>query len=123
MPILALLPMLCICENPELEDAQRGGQRVAQRDVRSSAWVIEECTEGEQNNAGMVGRKLHVVWKDYSGYTDGCSTYQWYLTHALWLAFLCDFKFERTENNNFTITTHTGQHMEFYHFLIFFQNP
>ena len=29
-----------------------------------------------------------------------------------------DFKFERTENHNFTITTHTNQYVEFFHSLI-----
>ena len=30
-----------------------------------------------------------------------------------------DFKSERTENQNFTITTNTSQHVEFFHSLIF----
>ena len=33
---------------------------------------------------------------------------------------ICDFKFGRTENHNFTITTHMRQLVEFFHFLIFF---
>ena len=32
---------------------------------------------------------------------------------------ICDFKFKRTENHNFTITTNTSQHVEFFHSLIF----
>ena len=32
---------------------------------------------------------------------------------------VCDFKFKRTENHNFTLTTNTSQHVKFFHFLIF----
>ena len=31
-----------------------------------------------------------------------------------------DFKFEITENQKSTITTHTSQHVEFFHSLIFY---
>ena len=33
---------------------------------------------------------------------------------------ICNFKFKRTENHNFTVTTNTSQYMEFFHSLIFF---
>ena len=36
---------------------------------------------------------------------------------------ICDFKFERTENYNFTITIHRDQHVEFFHSLIFYYFP
>ena len=32
---------------------------------------------------------------------------------------ICDLNFKRTENHNFTITTNTSQHVEFFHSLIF----
>ena len=39
---------------------------------------------------------------------------------ALGRVIICDLNFKRTENHNFTITTNTSQHVEFFHSLIFF---
>ena len=38
---------------------------------------------------------------------------------ALGRVIICDLNFKRTENHNFTITTNTSQHVEFFHSLIF----
>ena len=42
---------------------------------------MEECTKVEQRRTPMVGRRVNVVWKDCSGYTDGCSG----IKPTLWL--------------------------------------
>ena len=39
---------------------------------------------------------------------------------ALGRMIICDLNFKRTENHNFTITTNTSQHVEFFHSLIFY---
>ena len=39
---------------------------------------------------------------------------------ALGRVIICDLNFKRTENHNFTITTNTSQHVEFFHSLIFY---
>ena len=38
---------------------------------------------------------------------------------ALGRVIICDLNFKRTKNHNFTITTNTSQHVEFFHSLIF----
>ena len=38
---------------------------------------------------------------------------------ALGRVIICDLNFKRTENHNFTITTNTSQHVEFFHSLNF----
>ena len=38
---------------------------------------------------------------------------------ALGRVIICDLNFKSTENHNFTITTNTSQHVEFFHSLIF----
>ena len=42
-------------------------------------------------------------------------------THLCSAVIICDFKFKRTENHNFTLTTNTSQDVEFFHSLIFLE--
>ena len=42
-------------------------------------------------------------------------------THLCSAVIICDFKFKRTENHNFTLTTNTSQHVGFFHSLIFLE--
>ena len=84
-------------------------------------WRTDVVAEGKSND--LVGDNGRYILRSYTHFTVHFRNFQWLVGAqsfvTLGWVIICDFKFKRTENHNFTITANTNQHVEFFHSLIF----